>query len=336
MDKIKVAVNGYGTIGKRVADAVRMQRDMELVGITGHSYSFRMEVANDIKIPIYVFDGENDFSQNGISPAGKVDELFDAADIIVDCTPKKVGKENKEMYYIPKKKKAIFQGGEKPATAQVSFVAQCNYKSAVNKDYIRVVSCNTTGLCRALKVVDDLYGLNMVHATMIRRGADPGDIFHGPINAIVPVLELPSHHGPDVQTVLPNLNIFTTAMSVSTTLMHCHSIIAECKKNPNVPELIAKLNATTRIRMVRNAEKVRSTAEIMELARDLGRNRGDMPELSLWEEAIGTVGKNLFYLQAVHQESIVIPENIDAIRAAMGFEDGRKSIEMTNKSLNVK
>ncbi|MBI4440437.1 glyceraldehyde-3-phosphate dehydrogenase, partial [Candidatus Woesearchaeota archaeon] len=46
--------------------------------------------------------------------------------------------------------------------------------------------------------------------------------------------------------------------------------------------------------------------------------------------------KNLFYLQAVHQESIVIPENIDAIRAAMGFEDGRKSIEMTNKSLNVK
>ncbi len=336
MEKIKVAVNGYGTIGKRVVDAVRLQKDMELVGITGHSYNFRMEVAHDCKIPIYIFDGENDFEENGIKPAGSADDLFDEADIIVDCTPKKIGKENKEKYYIPKKKKAIFQGGEKPDIAQISFVAQCNYKEAIGKDYVRVVSCNTTGLCRALKVVDDLYGLGLVHATMIRRGADPGDIFHGPINAIVPVLELPSHHGPDVQTVLHNVNIFTTAMSVSTTLMHCHSIHAECKKTPNVKDLIEKLKHTTRIRMVRTSERVRSTAEIMELARDLSRSRGDMPELCLWEEAIGVSGKNLFYLQAVHQESIVVPENIDAIRAMMGFKDAEKSIEMTNKALNVK
>ncbi|APT85844.1 hypothetical protein CFL01nite_23340 [Corynebacterium flavescens] len=31
-NKIKVAVNGYGVIGKRVADAVRAQEDMELLG----------------------------------------------------------------------------------------------------------------------------------------------------------------------------------------------------------------------------------------------------------------------------------------------------------------
>ncbi|MFO7539153.1 MAG: type II glyceraldehyde-3-phosphate dehydrogenase, partial [Chloroflexota bacterium] len=31
--KIRVAVNGYGIIGKRVADAVRVQPDMELVGV---------------------------------------------------------------------------------------------------------------------------------------------------------------------------------------------------------------------------------------------------------------------------------------------------------------
>ena len=33
MDKIKVGVVGYGTIGKRVADAVMLQKDMELVGV---------------------------------------------------------------------------------------------------------------------------------------------------------------------------------------------------------------------------------------------------------------------------------------------------------------
>lgn len=31
--KVRVAVNGYGVIGKRVADAVAVQPDMELVGI---------------------------------------------------------------------------------------------------------------------------------------------------------------------------------------------------------------------------------------------------------------------------------------------------------------
>jgi glyceraldehyde-3-phosphate dehydrogenase (NAD(P)) len=32
--KVRVAVNGYGVIGKRVADAIALQRDMALVGIS--------------------------------------------------------------------------------------------------------------------------------------------------------------------------------------------------------------------------------------------------------------------------------------------------------------
>jgi glyceraldehyde-3-phosphate dehydrogenase/erythrose-4-phosphate dehydrogenase len=33
MKKIKVAINGYGDIGKRVADAVTLQDDMVLAGV---------------------------------------------------------------------------------------------------------------------------------------------------------------------------------------------------------------------------------------------------------------------------------------------------------------
>ena len=33
MNRIRVAVNGYGVIGKRVADAVRLQDDMVLAGV---------------------------------------------------------------------------------------------------------------------------------------------------------------------------------------------------------------------------------------------------------------------------------------------------------------
>ena len=77
----------------------------------------------------------------------------------------------------------------------------------------------------------------------------------------------------------------------------------------------------------------------MELARDLGRLRGDMPEICVWQEAIGITANahnKLLYMQAVHQESDVIPENIDCIRAMMGFKDGQKSIEITNKTFNIK
>src|SRR3989344_4536065 len=336
---IKVGINGYGTIGKRVADAVAMQKDMKLVGVTAHSYSFNTEVAKQKGYKIFTADGDNDLKSNGITPDGDINNLIEEVDIIVDATPKKVGKENLDNYYKPKKLKAIFQGGEKHETTGTSFVAQCNYNEAINKDYVRIVSCNTTGLCRTLDAVNKKYGITSVHATMIRRGADPGDIYHGPINAIVPVLEMPSHHGPDVQTVLHNVEIFTTALSVPSTLMHLHTLTVDLKKNASVNDVIELFNNSTRIRVVRNAEHLRSTAEIIEFARDIGRLRGDMPEICVWQEAIGVTSNShnkLLYMQAIHQESNVIPENIDCIRAMTGFKYVEKSIKMTNETFGIK
>ena len=335
---IKVGVVGYGTIGKRVADAVAMQKDMKLIGVTAHSYSFNTEVAKQKGYKVFTM-GENDLKLNGITPDGDLNSLLDGVDLIVDATPKKIGKENIGKHYKPRKLKAIVQGGEKHETTGTSFVAQCNYDEASDKDYVRIVSCNTTGLCRTLHAVDQKYGIASVHATMIRRGADPGDIHHGPINAIVPVLEMPSHHGPDVQTVLKNVELFTTALSVPSTLMHLHTLTVDLKKKANVENVVELFKNSTRIRVVRNAEHLRSTAEIMEFARDLGRIRGDMPEICVWQEAIGVISNahnKLLYMQAVHQESDVIPENIDAIRAMTGFKDGQKSIEMTNETFGIR
>lgn len=336
---IRVAVNGYGTIGKRVADAVALQKDMKLVGVTANSYSWLTEVAQKKGYDIYSIGDQEAFKQNGIKIAGTIQDLMGKVDVIVDGAPKKIGKDNLEKFYKPNRIKATFQGGEKHATAGTSFVAQCNYNEAVGKDYVRVVSCNTTGLVRTLNEINRLYGIDSVHATMIRRGADPADIYHGPINGIVPVLEMPSHHGPDVQTVLKGVEIFTTALSVSTTLMHVHSIIADLKRKPDIQEVIQRFKDAARIRVVRNAEVIRSTAQIMELAKDLGFARGDMPEICVWEEAIGVDpnGHNkLFYMQAVHQESDVVPENVDAIRAMMGEKDAQKSIRMTNEAMGIK
>jgi glyceraldehyde-3-phosphate dehydrogenase (NAD(P)) len=53
MAVIRVAINGYGTIGKRVADAVAAQDDMELVGVTKTSPSFGCDLAVRKGYPLY-------------------------------------------------------------------------------------------------------------------------------------------------------------------------------------------------------------------------------------------------------------------------------------------
>jgi glyceraldehyde-3-phosphate dehydrogenase (NAD(P)) len=42
------------------------------------------------------------------------------------------------------------------------------------------------------------------------------------------------------------------------------------------------------------------------------------------------------FIQAVHNEAIVIPENVDAIRAMFNLCDANTSIDKTNKSFGIK
>ena len=93
---IKVGIVGYGTIGKRVADAVAMQKDMKLIGVTAHSYSFNTVVAKQKGYKIFTVNGDADFKLNGIKPDGDINNLLEAVDIIVDATPKDIGREDIE------------------------------------------------------------------------------------------------------------------------------------------------------------------------------------------------------------------------------------------------
>ena len=153
-DKIKVGIMGFGTIGKRVADAVIKQTDMELIGVVGRSYNWRIKSAQTKGYDVYSIDDGKVLKENGIEVSGTVEDLLGKIDVMVDTAPKKIGAENKEKFYKPHNIKAIFQGGEKDSVADTSFVAQCNYDEAVGKQFIRVVSCNTTGLSRTLHEVN--------------------------------------------------------------------------------------------------------------------------------------------------------------------------------------
>ncbi len=336
---IDVAINGYGTIGKRVADAVAAQPDMKVIGVSKTRPSHEAVIASIRGYPLYIADmaKKNAFDKAGIPVAGSVEDMIKAADIVIDATPGGVGEKNKPLY----EKfgvKAIWQGGEEHAIAGFSFNSDCNYTKAIGRNFTRVVSCNTTGLCRIINAMDKVFGIEKVRAVMVRRGGDPADIKRGPIDAIVlnPV-HIPSHHGPDVQSVLPHINIVTLAMIVPVTMMHMHVVQMDLKKAATRDHVIEIIEKHPRMGLVRKETGITSTAELKEFAMDLGRCRSDLWENGIFEESISVEGKELYLFQAIHQEADVVVENIDAIRAMMGtVTDPAVSVAMTNQALGFK
>jgi glyceraldehyde-3-phosphate dehydrogenase (NAD(P)) len=334
--KVKVAINGYGTIGKRVADAVSRQDDMEVIGVTKTKPDFEAKMALKRGYKLYCAIPENLelFESAGIKVEGTVEELIEKADIVIDCSPGKVGAQNKPMYE-KAGVKAIFQGGEKKDVAEVSFNALANYEEAMGKNYVRVVSCNTTGLVRVLYILDTNFRIGKVRAVMIRRVVDPKEDKKGLVNGIMPdPVKLPSHHGPDVQTVLPHIDITTVAFKVPTTLMHVHSLNVQLKEKVSEDDVIDVFEKEPRITLVSKDEGFTSTTKIIEWAREL-RLRYDLFENVVWKDSIAVVDNELYFTQAIHQEAIVVPENIDAIRAMFEMAEKEESIRKTNESLEI-
>ena len=88
MVTIKVAINGFGTIGKRVADAIDAQDDMEIVGVTKTGPSFGCELAIKRGFPLYcTFDNKqkiSSFSEQGYDCKGGLSDLLSVADVVID------------------------------------------------------------------------------------------------------------------------------------------------------------------------------------------------------------------------------------------------------------
>ena len=158
----RIGVVGFGTIGKRIAEAITKQPDMELVGIVKTKPDYVAELAVKLGYKLYAVneDSLKKFEEAGLPVEGILEDLLGKVDLVVDATPGGIGAKNKVVYE-QKGVSAIFQGGEKANVAEVSFNSLCNYEEAVGKQYVRVVSCNTTWLLRVLCTLNKAYGLSV-------------------------------------------------------------------------------------------------------------------------------------------------------------------------------
>lgn len=338
---VKVVVNGMGTIGKRVAEAVKNQGDMELFGVAdvrphGELKSVLSEEGALHGTSLYGSnrEGVENLEEDGMIVEGSLEEVIDEIDVAVDATPSGIDKMNKENLYDPNDVKAIFQGGAGDI-APVKFNADANYEEASGEDFVKVVSCNTTSLSRTMSALRDNFGIEKAVANLVRRGGDIPQDGRGPINSTVPVTDVPSHHGPDVEAVMPELDITTLAVKVPVTYGHVHMVQADLEEGVSEEEVLEAFRETPRIRMINADEGFDSTGKVHEQMRDLGRKRSDMQETGVWKETVTVEDDRVYWIQMVHQESIVIPENVDAIRSMFDMEDKETSIDKTNRSFGI-
>jgi glyceraldehyde-3-phosphate dehydrogenase (NAD(P)) len=72
------------------------------------------------------------------------------------------------------------------------------------------------------------------------------------------------------------------------------------------------------------------------MMRDMHRARADMWEVAYWEDILNVTDGEANFVYQVHNESVVVPENVDAIRALTGLEsEGRRSIAKTDEALGI-
>jgi glyceraldehyde-3-phosphate dehydrogenase (NAD(P)) len=73
----------------------------------------------------------------------------------------------------------------------------------------------------------------------------------------------------------------------------------------------------------------------MDWAREKGRDRNDVYETTVWKDSVTVVDGEAYFFMGVHQEAIVVPENIDAVRAMVGGYTREESMKLTDESLGI-
>jgi glyceraldehyde-3-phosphate dehydrogenase (NAD(P)) len=329
---VKVAINGYTPLGKRIADAVSLQDDMKVIGVSKHTPDFEAELLLIKEYPLFVAkEDEMDFEDLGFVVEGDVRDLIDAADIVIDTMPPANSGAFLTLYQ-EFKKKAMFQSGSFGVCDNV-FNSWANYESALEKDLMRIPNPDVTGLCRALVPIEDRIGLDHISATALRgdRSREKGLLYY----SMAPDIDHQILCEGDLRDLIPGIRLQVQTIDVPSSLLGLQSVMATLKQKISRDDLGDIFEKSFRIRMVTTESGVENLDQVEIMAQDLGRSRSDLYENVIWSNGIRVNEESVSFFQALDIASVV-PENVDCVRAMMGVtEDKIVSIEKTDKHLAV-
>jgi glyceraldehyde-3-phosphate dehydrogenase (NAD(P)) len=177
--------------------------------------------------------------------------------------------------------------------------------------------------------------IERVAITIIRRVADPADTHRGLVDVLL-MEPIPNHQAVDLMHIMPHVK--ATGLLVHTPVTHGHiiTLVATPKQATSKEEVIEAFAAHPRIRVVRIEDGFNSNAAMFNYGRMLGKPRGDLYEIAVFEETVGFSGDDIMFAINIPQESVVVPETIDAVRAAIPMQKERlEAVGLTNQYLGM-
>ena len=333
----KIFVNGYGSIGNRIAKFIKDDPDIDIVGIGKHSANEKVQHVIDDGLSVYVPKDKIDIFKN-YDISGSIESALDDCDLVIDASPGGNGVINKKNIYEPKGIKAIFQGGETifndKAVADILFNSRVNYAEAFNKKYVMQGSCNVTGMGRILNPLREKYSdkLDSFSVTLVRRWAD----LEQTDKQIVDTIEMTEqpHHGDDVEAYFgKDVPLFVRAIKVPTRQMHLHIIDIRFKNNPptldEVNELFKNEYGIAILWTAKGTKDVRDFAESTKFSFK------DTNMLHIHANMTQINRDTVQLMYSDDQTGIVIPENYMLLQAMLFQREYDDALNHTEKLFHM-
>ncbi|NIQ05229.1 MAG: type II glyceraldehyde-3-phosphate dehydrogenase [Candidatus Korarchaeota archaeon] len=333
MKKINVGLMGYGSQGRRIAEALRRQTDMVLTGVGVKAPDLTAKMAYMNEHPLYAIEPE-EFKDSGIPIRGSVEDLLSNIEVVVDATPAGIGKQNKEQLYAHHHVKGIFQGGESFDVATIPvFFTEVTYESASNAKYLRIPTPYTVATVSMLEPMNSAFGVKDVSSTFLIAGSEPNRGSRGPLDAILPVkIEKLRLLKEEIGYISLEPRMLS-AFRVPTVLLSVQTLLLEVKSKASKADITALLREQDRILLL--PKEFTATDMIFEFLRRVRGTSGDIYEICVWEDQIECDNQHVKLVLAYDNHCVHTPHIIDAIRALTTHIENDVSSRRTNNTLNV-
>lgn len=307
----KVFINGYGSIGKRIASFLKDDPEIQVIGVGKYSPDENVNLAISKGFEVYV--PANKLAEfKGFKIAGTIEDALDNCDLVIDASPSGHGYYNKIKLYEPRHIMAIYQGGETiygdHAVSDLLFNSRSNYEKAFGKKHVMQGSCNVTGMGRVLSPLREKYNkqLKRFDVTLIRRWADIEQT-NKQLEDTIEMTEKP-HHGDDVKAFFgKDAPLFVRAVKVPTRQMHLHIMDIRFHDQAPSPTEIHKLFQNEY--GVAILWSAKGTKDIRDFAETFDYNFKDTNMIHIHANMTVSIDDTVQIMYSDDQTGIVIPEN---------------------------
>jgi glyceraldehyde-3-phosphate dehydrogenase (NAD(P)) len=335
---VQIFINGYGNIGRRLATSLSKDKSIKLIGIAKYSPDEETEKAINKGYNVFVpKELKGEFQNKKYNISGTVEDAIKQADIIIDAAKEGKGFHNKKKYYIPLRKKAIFQGGEdrngRYSVADIIHNSRVNYNETYEKDYVIQGSCNVTGMGRIIQPLLENYGesIKRYDVNLVRRSADLED--KKEVKDSIEWDKQP-HHQDDVKDFIPSINLYVDSLKVPSRMMHLHQMTIRFKnKPPSKDKILEIFDKEFGVAVI---NKSNGTADIRNKAIELKFEHGDTGMVHIHKEILKIQDDIVKISYSDDQTGMVIPENYMLIQSMVLKKSKTEALKQTDKIFNIR